>query len=173
MINRGEEMKKERRNIMQNLKSVAFCVGCRDDKAYIIKPQRAENEIRGIRFSYIELVAYCADCGEEIYLPEVNDANVEAQEEAYREAAGLISISEINRILGKYNIGAGPLAKIMGYGDITINRYVGGQLPSKKHSDELLEILASHRKMEITLEKNKEKISLIAYKKCRDALWWR
>ena len=58
----------------------------------------------------------------------------------------------------------------MGYGDITINRYVNGQLPSKKHSDELLEVLASHRKMEKRLEQNKESISPVAYKKCKDAI---
>lgn len=80
------------------------------------------------------------------------------------------TVSEINEILEKYSIGAGPLAKVLGFGDITINRYVAGQLPSKSHSEKLLEIRASHKKMEEYLEMNKDAISSVAYNKCRAAI---
>lgn len=95
---------------------------------------------------------------------------MQSREDAYRKAAKLITVTEINEILEKYNIGAGPLAKLLDFGEITINRYVNGQLPSKSHSDILLEIRASHKKMEAILEKNKDEISTIAYEKCRLAI---
>lgn len=147
-----------------------FCVNCGHHTEYSLSSRRAENDIRGTHFEYVEIVAKCNECGEEIYMAEVNDANVQAQEDAYRSAAGLITVSEIAKILEKYSIGAGPLAKVMGYGDITINRYMGGQLPSKQHSEQLLEILASHKKMEKMLERNKEYITDVAYRKCRDSI---
>lgn len=58
----------------------------------------------------------------------------------------------------------------MGYGEVTINRYIGGQLPSREHSAQLLEVLSSHKIMEKRLEENKGLIKPIAYSKCRQAI---
>ena len=151
-------------------KNTAFCIECGEVREYHILSQRVELEVRGIRFSYVELIAVCEDCEEELYVPEINDANVEERESAYRKAAGLITVRELQDILNKYEIGAGPLAKLMGFGEITINRYMAGKLPSKKHSDQLLMLLASHKEMEKRLEENKDQLSKVAYKKCRDAI---
>ena len=149
---------------------LAYCINCACKNKFSIKASRKAITVKGIEISYIERSAHCSTCGEEIYVPEVNDENVISREEAYRHSAQLITESEINEILEKYNIGAGPLAKIMGLGEVTINRYVGGQTPSKENSDLLLEVHSSHRKLEEYLENNKEKISQVAYKKCREAL---
>lgn len=155
---------------MENNRTTVFCISCGCKRSYAITSQKVENTIRDISFEYVEMIAHCTECGEELYVPEVNDSNVESQENAYREAAQLISVSQINKIIEKYRIGAGPLAKIMGFGDVTINRYIGGQLPSRSHSNQLLEILSSYRKMEELLEENKHLISPVAYKKSRDAI---
>lgn len=45
--------------------------------------------IRGIAFTYNELVACCSDCNEEIYVAEINDANAAARKEAYETAKHL------------------------------------------------------------------------------------
>ena len=150
--------------------NVAYCIGCNEKTAYTVKSQRVEMEVRGTKFYYIEQTAYCRECGEAVYVPEINDSNVLSREEAYRKAARLITVSEIRQILDKYHIGAGPLAKLMGFGEVTVNRYMGGQLPSREHSAQLLEVLASHREMEKRLEENKERISPVAYIKCREAI---
>jgi len=150
--------------------TTTFCPNCGCQKRYSLSSCKSENEIRGIPFEYVEHTAYCSDCGKELYIAEINDANVQAQEDAYRAASGLISVSEIAKVLEKYSIGAGPLAKLLGFGDVTINRYMGGQLPSKSHSDLLLELLVSHKKMDELLERNKDSISPVAYKKAREAI---
>lgn len=152
------------------LKQRAYCLQCNAKTAYTIRSQRVEMTVRGITFGYTEESAYCVECGEMVYVPEVNDRNVKSREDAYRRAAHLITIPELQQILQKYNIGAGPLAKVMGFGEITINRYLAGQLPAKEHSDKLLRILASHTEMEKRLEDNRERITPIAYEKCRNAL---
>lgn len=151
---------------MDNI-NIAFCYNCTEKEPYYIMSRRTDVSVRGITFSYVEQVAICQKCDEEVYVPEVNDANVQSKEDAYRRAAHLITREEVNSILQKYQIGAGPLAKMMGFGDITINRYVSGQLPSKEHSEKLLEVLASHKKMEEYLEANKEMITPLAYSRCR------
>lgn len=150
--------------------NITFCINCGEKTEYIVKSQRVDMSVRGIEFSYVEHTAYCSVCGEEVYVPEINDLNVASREEAYRKAAKLITIPEINQLMRKYNIGAGPLAKVMGFGEVTINRYIGGQLPSKEHSAQLLEVLSSHKAMEKRLEANKHIITPIAYAKCREAI---
>ena len=147
-----------------------FCTHCGCDVSYSLDSTRESVMVRGLEFSYVEMHAYCNECGNQVYVPDVNDENVRAREEGYRKAAKLITVTEINEILEKYNIGAGPLARLLGFGDITINRYITGQIPSRTHSDILLRIRASHKEMEEYLEKGKDRISVIAYTKCRTAL---
>ena len=151
-------------------RSTAFCTNCGCKTSYIVKSHLEELTVREITFAYVEHTAYCEQCEEEVYVPEISDENAQSREDAYRKAAKLITVSEINEILEKYSIGAGPLAKVLGFGDITINRYIAGQLPSKSHSEKLLEVRASHKKMEEFLESNKNLISPVAYNKCRTAI---
>lgn len=148
----------------------AFCINCGCKRHYKMVSGREETEVRGIKFGFVETKAICEDCGEELYIPDLNDANVSAREDAYRKAAGLITVDEINRILKKYDIGAGPLAKILGFGEITITRYIGGQIPSKQNSDILLNVLSSHRIMRQYVESNKDELTPIAYRKCEETL---
>ena len=149
---------------------VAYCISCDEKTEYIVKACKRDIIVKGVAFSYVHQTAYCTKCGDELFVPEINDENVQSREDAYRKASGLITVSEVNQILNTYCIGAGPLAKVLGMGEIVINRYVGGQLPSKENSAHLLDILSSPQQMSYYLEKNKEKISGTAYRKCREAL---
>lgn len=150
--------------------STAFCPECGCYVPYSVNSTRETSTVRGVAFSYVEMHAHCKQCNEPLYVPEVNDANVLAREEGYRKAAKLITKAEVNELLAKYNIGAGPLAKLLGFGEVTINRYLGGQLPSKDHSDLLLRLRSSHKTMESYLESGRDKISAVAYEKCRLAI---
>ncbi len=148
----------------------AYCIECGGSQPYSISTTRETGMVRGIQISYLEDRARCRVCGGLVYVPEVNDENVKAMEESFRKAAKLITIREIQEILEKYNIGAGPLAKVLGFGGVTVNRYLSGQLPSKAHSDLLLKIRASHRTMEEYLEAGRGEITEVAYQKCREAV---
>lgn len=150
--------------------STAFCITCGCNQNIRMDSMRVEAEIRGTKISYIETRAVCEVCGQEVYVPEVNDENVQARETAYRIAAKRITADQIQQIMEKYHIGAGPLSQVMGFGEITINRYLNGQLPSKVNSDKLLQVLSSYKIMEGYLEAHKGDIAEVAYRKCRDAL---
>ena len=62
--------------------SEALCLDCGCRTRYTIKTQKAEAKVRGARFEYDETLAYCTECGAEVYVPEINDKNVEAMEKA-------------------------------------------------------------------------------------------
>ena len=151
-------------------RNMPYCVSCGKNVEYSLFSRIVEITIRGTTFKYSEVFACCKECGEEIYIPEINDSNVTAREEAYRKTARLITISELRRLLKKYNIGAGPLAKLLDFGEVTINRYLLGQLPSREHSEKLLNIMYNRKEMEFLLEQGKNSITASAYSKCRKAL---
>ena len=153
---------------MQN--AMVFCVECGCKTQYSVSSSRENATVRGVTFSYVETHAHCKNCGSLVYVPEINDTNVLSREEGYRKAEKLITVLELRGLLEKYNIGAGPLSKLLGFGEITINRYIGGQLPSRKHSDILLQLRASHKMMDEYLEKGKDRITNVAYTKCREAI---
>ena len=155
---------------MERIMNRSFCLRCGSERSYRVHSSRSEATVRGISFSFVENRAYCSECGEEVYVPAINDANAQAREDAFRKASGLITVDEIQRILKKYNIGAGPLAKALGFGEITINRYLNGHIPSRQNSDILLKILSSHKEMEKYLEANHESVGTLAYSKCREQL---
>ncbi len=148
----------------------AYCFNCDAPQSFETMSSRETATVRGITFSYVEKRAFCSVCREEVYVPEINDENVQAREDAYRAKVGLITVDEIRKIMEKYNIGAEPLSLVLGFGKVTVQRYLGGQLPSKEYSDELLHILSSRKEMMRCLEKGKENISDTAYKKCREKL---
>ncbi len=79
----------------------------------------------------------------------------------------IITINEINKIINKYNIGKRPLSIILGFGEITITRYLDGCPITKQKSDILKEVLDNPDIFLEYLEKNKEEISNIAYAKSK------
>ena len=54
---------------------------------------------------------------------------------AFREKEGLISVSEMELILDKYDIGKRPLSLLLGWGEGTLTRYLDGDIPTKQYSD--------------------------------------
>ena len=53
----------------------------------------------------------------------------------------IITSDEIIQILEKYRIGKKPLAKLLGWGETTIIRYIEGDIPTKEYSIKLRTLL--------------------------------
>lgn len=82
-----------------------------------------------------------------------------------------ITIDQIYTILNNYRIGKKPLAKLLGWGETTIIRYVEGDCPTAEYSDKLLMILENPGYFYDLLLKNKDNITQVAYKKsCKAVL---
>lgn len=77
----------------------------------------------------------------------------------------IIQKNEIQEILEKYNIGKKPLSLVLGWGEVTIIRYLDGQIPDQFHSEILFKIKEDYRELAKYLEKNKDLITDLAYKK--------
>lgn len=98
-------------------------------------------------------------------IPGLLDSNMQSIDEQYRQAEGLISVDDIHKIMDIYNIGKAPLSIALGFGEITITRYLSGQMPSKEYSDIIKKALSSPDYMIKLLHDNAEKMGETAYKK--------
>lgn len=147
-----------------------FCEKCNNLVEYEIKEIDEKIEIKGKKYNYKRLIGYCKNCGEEISSNEINDENLIRIDNAYRNEENIIKTEEINKILSKYKIGKKPLSKLLGWGEVTLIRYLNGDVPSKVYSDQLYKILNDEKYMSKILEENKELITEKAYNNVKKAI---
>jgi uncharacterized phage-associated protein len=142
-----------------------FCIECRKETEYFLQKRDIVKNIRDKEFVFTITVAVCAECGEEMSIPGLMDKNVQEIDEQYRAAEGLVSIDDIEKLMKVYKIGKAPLSLALGFGEVTITRYLEGQVPSKEYSDVIKEALSSPAYMKRLLVENREKLTDAAYRK--------
>lgn len=146
-----------------------FCIECRKETEYFWRKKEIVKTIRDKDYTFGITVAICAECGEEMSIPGLIDKNVQEMDEQYRAAEGLVSIEDIEKLMKIYKIGKAPLSLALGFGEVTIPRYLEGQVPSKEYSDVVKAALASPAYMKQKLMKNRDKLTDAAYKKAMAA----
>ena len=78
--------------------------------------------------------AYCAECHQPMAVPEVDDELFAAAYQEYRHAHSLVSPREIADIRAMYGLSQRGLAKLLGWGTVTIHRYEKDALPDAAHN---------------------------------------
>lgn len=146
-----------------------FCIECRKETAYFLQKRNIIKNIRDKDYTFEITVAVCAECGEEMSIPGLIDKNVQEIDEQYRMAESLVSIADIEKLMTNYKIGKAPLSLALGFGEITIPRYLEGQIPSKEYSDIIKTALTSPTFMKQKLMENRKKLTDAAYKKAMAA----
>ncbi len=103
-----------------------FCIECRKETEYLLQKKDIVKNIRDKEYTFAITVAVCAECGEEMSIPGLIDKNVQEIDEQYRAAEGLVSIEDIEKLMKIYKIGKAPLSLALGFGEVTIPRYLEG-----------------------------------------------
>ncbi len=147
-----------------------FCTSCREWTVYEVRTLAEKEIIKGKEYEFTFTKAFCTACGAEMSVPGLIDINIKERDEQYREAEGLISVNDIRKLMDIYHIGKAPLSIALGFGEITISRYLDGQMPSKAYSNVIKEALSSPEYMETLLNQNREKVGETAYKKAMKAI---
>ncbi|MBQ9885748.1 MAG: DUF4065 domain-containing protein [Lachnospiraceae bacterium] len=142
-----------------------FCINCRRETEYRLQKKDIRKNIRDKDYTFGITVAVCEACGEEMSIPGLVDKNVQEIDEQYRAAEGIVSVEDIKKLMKIYTIGKAPLSLALGFGEVTIPRYLEGQLPSKEYSQIVREGLSSPAFMKQKLMENREKLTSAAYKK--------
>ena len=142
-----------------------FCTSCRKETSYKMRKKTVSKVIKDKIYEFEITVAVCDECGKEMDIPGLLDSNIKSIDEQYRQAEGLISVDDIQKLMDIYNIGKSPLSIALGFGEITITRYMSGQMPSKEYSDIIKKALFSPDYMITLMNENAEKMGETAYKK--------
>lgn len=140
-----------------------FCENCNEFVELNLKERENIEIIKGKEYKYIELIGYCKECGEIVTSSQIIDENLKRIDKVFRTQEEIITQDQINEILVKYKIGKKPLSKLLGWGEVTLTRYINGDIPTKPYSDELIKILKDKNYFLELLEKNKNNITNSAY----------
>ncbi len=77
---------------------------------------------------------------------------------------------QLVQIMESYNIGKKPLSKLLGWGETTVFNQLKGSLPGREYAEKINEIWENPLLFSEILEKNRDKITEVAYKKARRAI---
>ncbi len=147
---------------------ITFCETCRKDVTFYIDDILIKNTLKGSIYAYTGKKAICSECNNEVYVAHIEDENLKALYDAYRQKNGIISLEKILEIPQKYNIGKRPFSLLLDWGEMTFTRYCEGDMPAKQYSDILLRIYNEPDFYLSLLEKNKGNLkSLTAYEKSK------
>lgn len=149
---------------------MTFCEECHEMVEYTTEIVKMEKEIKGKKIEFEGMEVFCASCKSVLFVASIRDYNLQQLDIAYRNLEKVITVSEIKQILEKYNIGKRPLSALLGWGEVTLTRYLEGSIPTKQYSDRLYDILINPDMMESILESNRKLVADTAYKKCKEAL---
>ncbi len=146
-----------------------YCETCNDFVEYTAGTVHMDREFKGVRVKYDEVECRCARCRNPVWVGKYHDSNLDALYDAYRESKGIISRSDILKILKKYKIGARPLSTLLGWGANTIQRFADGDVPSEKKSQLLKKLMECPEEYFTILEGNSSMLTEVAYRKTYDA----
>lgn len=147
-----------------------YCEKCDNVVDYSISEVLIEASVKGKKISFVGLEGHCSICGEVVASNYIVDENLNRLDSQFRKEEGIITANEINEILLKYNIGKKPLSKLLGWGEVTLVRYLNGDMPTKIYSDVLYKIYNDENYMDEILEANKNLITNVAYEKVKQAI---
>lgn len=98
-------------------------------------------------------VLVCADCNEEFYCEELDNATLVNAYNEYRKRHKLLLPDEIKQIRELYGLSQRSFSKLLNWGDKTIHRYENGSIQDKAHNTLLL-FLRNPKNMKAYLEEN-------------------
>ena len=142
----------------------ARCRKCQANVECRIEEKAEAILVDGIWITVNQKHAYCPVCGEELFPDQLMDENTLVAHEAYRNAKGSITIREMKALLKKYDIGASPLSKLLGWGENTIERQMKHTMPDPEHAEQL-KALFDPLNMCALLAKNGHLLTSIAFNK--------
>ncbi len=150
------------------MEKITFCETCRKDEPYYLKTITMKSTLKDEEYKYTGKQAFCSECNAEVYVTEIEDGNLKALYDAFRQKNGIISLENILKIPQKYNIGKRPLSLLLNWGEMTFSRYYEGDMPTKQYSETLQRIYDDPEFYMSILEENKGNLrSLTAYEKSK------
>lgn len=112
---------------------IRICPICSQDNTEI-RSVLEEIPVKGEPIKVDADVLFCLECQEEIGDPVLDERNLAKAYDTYRQVHGILSSRDMVEIREQYGLSQRSLAKLLGWGLITIHRYETGAIPSEAHN---------------------------------------
>jgi len=134
-----------------------YCEKCDDFVEYKQKSKEETYTIKNEKINIDAKVAYCKECGKEIFHEELDKKNQRKVFDIYRERHNLLSPEEIKETRIKYGLNQKEVSQLLGWGEITYHRYENGAVPDSAHNNQLL-LIQDPKNIKYLLKKGNTKL---------------
>lgn len=110
-----------------------FCPECDEERAPRSETRRETISVRGEPQWVTADVLVCPACGHNLANAQHDDRTLVSAYNAYRQSHGLLLPSEIRQLRERYHLSQRSMAKLLGLGLATIQRYESGALQDEAH----------------------------------------
>lgn len=136
-----------------------YCDECGREVETKIIVQKETYDVCGESIEVDAQVLVCADCEEELYCEELDNATLIHAYNEFRNRHKLLFPEEIKKIREQYGLSQRSFAKLLNWGDKTICRYENGSIQDKAHNSLLL-FLREPENMRTYLTQNEVTLSM-------------
>ena len=144
-----------------------LCMCCMEEHEVHTVRVRERNTFKGVEIQYDAIYEYCERAEAYFSTEEMISANDIAMKNAYRQAVGLLTTTQIEAIRAKYGISQSDLATLLGWGEKTITRYESHQVQDIAHNTILVKLDSDPEWFMEFLKAAKDRISWESYTKYR------
>ncbi len=145
------------RKIMEEF---GYCKNCNEYVPCTIRNKVHIEWYKGEKICLRYRTGICKHCDSEV----ATDSEYYIKKEQYKSEIdkrlkGIITLSQTNEILRKYNIGKEALSIVAGFGKVTVKRYYEGVMPCSANSEILMSFLNDESFFLDCVEKHKSKLT--------------
>jgi putative zinc finger/helix-turn-helix YgiT family protein len=115
-----------------------YCEKCEREVDTKVITKKETYSVCGENIEIDAQILVCAECGEELYCEELDNATLVKAYNEYRVRHKLLLPNEIKKIRNQYGLSQRSFAKLLGWGDKTICRYENGSIQDRAHNSLLL-----------------------------------
>ncbi|OHE63637.1 MAG: hypothetical protein A2Z99_03180 [Treponema sp. GWB1_62_6] len=146
-----------------------FCPVCEAIRTVEFGSRAETLPVRGVDVEIEAEFSRCTVCGEEFADAESMDRTLQAAYAGYRHKLGILSPDEIRAIRARYGVSQKAFGLILGFGELTINSYESGSLPTEANNN-LIKLVRHPETFKELFGSNKDKIGPTQRKRIETAL---
>ncbi len=136
------------------------CFECGAKNSYELKEIIRNYSGDGYSFEMLVKIPFCKECKTPIFSEEIESDIVQKANREIRKQRDIVTKEEIIEILDKYNVSQKTLSRFLGWGEITLTRYITGNYsPNKQNSDKIKELKNPYMFQKIIEDRSEEKKS--------------
>ncbi|MFX3625114.1 MAG: type II TA system antitoxin MqsA family protein [Ectobacillus sp.] len=153
------------------LKKISYsCPFCDEEHEISVVKEKTKALINNTPVEYEEVYYYCPIEDDKFVPKDILNQNLLAAKDSYRTLNGLLTSQEIKDIRKLYGLSQKEFANMLGWGDITIQRYEKKSIQDETYDQKIRAVRDNPKLALDELEKHKEKFEEARYEEVRKVI---